>query len=95
MIFEGFEDGATGFVDVHAVIKAAVVGDFEDVTEVVGDFFGFHIEGAKSLNAGNVDDASAKGEVAEFAEGSRVHPCTMGVGDCGSLYIRSGDKYVH
>ena len=56
VVFEGFEDGTTGFVGVGAVGEAAVFCKAEDLGEVAGEFFGGHVEGAEAFDARGVDE---------------------------------------
>ena len=56
MVFDCLENSATRLVGMGAVGEAALLGEFEDFLEVAGEFFAFHVEGTKALDARGIDE---------------------------------------
>ena len=56
MVFDSAEYGTAGFVGVGAVGEAALLGELKDFAEVAGELFALHVEGAKALDAGRIDE---------------------------------------
>ena len=97
--FESFDDGTTRFLGVGAVGEATTFSEGKDVAEVVGDFFRLHVERAKPLDTGDVDEAArrliiGRRKVEEFAESGGVHPRAVGVGNFGRLHLRIGNELI-
>ena len=55
MVFDGFQHGTARLMGMGAVGKAALLGEFENLTEIAGNLFLLHIEGAEALDARGVD----------------------------------------
>ena len=97
VVFEGLKHGTARLVGVGAVGETAVFGEAEDLTEIGGEFFGFHIEGAEAFDARGIDEPpirrlSRTGHPAltgttptqegnHFTEGGGVLAHLMGIGD--------------
>ena len=73
MLFEGFEYGATGLVDVRAVAESAIFAYAEYLREVVRNLVEFHIHHAKAFDARGVDEVRLFVDGIHLAEGSGVH----------------------
>ena len=63
MCLEGLQYGASRFVGVGAIGKATVLPESEYVAKVMADFPRHHVEGTKTFDSGNVDQASPTGEI--------------------------------
>ena len=78
MLLQCGKYGATGFVRVCAIAKAALLAYLEYLAEVMSHLFALHIEGTKALDAGGVYDVAGGltlgvGEVEHLGEGGGVH----------------------
>ena len=51
MILKGLKHRTTRFVGMGTVGETAVFRELEDLGEVTGELFGFHVEGTKALDA--------------------------------------------
>jgi hypothetical protein len=56
MIIDGLQNGTSRFMGMGAVRKTALLGIFEYLTEIAGQFLAFHIEGTEALDAWGVDE---------------------------------------
>ena len=61
MSLNSFQNGATWFVSVCAVVELAVATDAEYLTEIVRNLFGFHVERTETLDARNIDESTSRG----------------------------------
>ena len=88
MLFEGFEYGATGLVDVRAVAESAIFAYAEYLREVVRNLVEFHIHHAEAFDARSVDEVGVLVDGVHFAEGGGVHALVVIVGDLSSTSMR-------
>ena len=70
--------------------KATILGELEDLTEVAGELFGFHIEGTKTLDTRGVYQPSTLPKGDHLREGRSVLTCVVGIRDlsCAEVYPR-------
>lgn len=107
--FEGFEDGTVGFVGMGTVVETAIVGEMEDLFEVMSYFFAFHVESTKALDAGSINYRSPLtpqgggslrigiikwGEIVHLGEGGGMFAGVVGIGNLGSTEVKSWDEGV-
>ena len=94
MVLDSREDGTARFVGVGAVAVPAVLANLEYLAEIVTNLGTLDVEGAEALYARSVDDAAARGEVEELAEGGGVLTGVVCCAYLGDLDLRFGDKAV-
>ena len=93
VIFEGLKDGTAGLVGVGAVGKATVLGETENFFEITCQFFRFHIEGAKALDARCIDEPPLSNRN-HLAECSSMQAGVVGIGDLGGAEIGPGHEAI-
>ena len=97
VIFQGFENGATGLMCVGAVAETAVLAKTEYLTEIMGDFGALKIEGAKATDAGSVNDVGPSPRSPYFehlGEGGRMLSHLVCVRYLGSLQVHTWEHGV-
>ena len=87
MGFEGLEYGTARLMGMGAVGETTVFGEAEDLTEIAGDLLGFHVKGAKALDARGVDDPTTA-QRNHLREGSGVLTCVVRIGDLCRTQVR-------
>ena len=78
LLFEGFEDGTTGFVSVGAVAEAASLGYAEYFGKIMTNLFRLELHCAEAAYTGSVDDLAAAREVEHLGECGGMHAGVVG-----------------
>jgi len=101
MVFEGLQDCTTGLMGMGTVRETTILGEMEDLTEITGQFLGFHIEGAKAFDARGINEPSlrlAQGlrsiQRDHLREGRRVLSGVVGIRDLGCPEVDTWNQAI-
>jgi hypothetical protein len=101
MVFEGLQDCTTGLMGMGTVRETTILGEMEDLTEIAGQFLGFHIEGAKAFDARGINEPSlrlAQGlrsiQRDHLREGRRVLSGVVGIRDLGCPEVDTWNQAI-
>ena len=95
VVADSLQHGTARLMGMGAVGKAAVLRELEDLGEIAGDLFRFHVERTETFDARSVDDiAIVVGQWYHLGERSGVHACVVCFADVGYTGFRAGNQQV-
>lgn len=93
MVFECLKDGTAWLMRVGTITETALFGEMENISEITGEFFFFHIKCAKALDSWSIYEVRGgrRRKRYHFTKRSGMHTCVVGIGNC--LRAQIGIRY--
>lgn len=81
MLLHSFTHGTAWLCAMGAIAILALMGELENLWEVMAYLLHLHVEGTKTFDAWSIDDVTSARYLVHFREGGGVHTLVVGSGD--------------